>query len=959
MMEHVAQHTKPALALKRQQPFFSPLFVQPKLTIGPVDDSYEREADSVADRVMRMPASPSEQSFFQSTPLSLTPVQRKCAACEEEELQRKEEEKEPVQPKRVFETGIQRKCAGCEEEEKKSVQMKTDNDFQAQRTCSHCAEEEKLQMKAETGNSAGMTAPPLVNRTVNTVGHPLDPLTRGFMEVRFGYDFSKVRIHNDSIAHRSSADIHARAYTHGNHIVFGNGHYQPGTSSGKKLLAHELSHTIQQGSGSHIPTARRKLLLPSADTSSTIQREVEPESIMTASDVLTRIGKVESKYKDVAAKGGAKAANMARLGDLGFSEFNPGAPGAAGPTNAFVYTCRCGFIDMGHFFVSAAVAYAMSFIKQFDLRVNGTSYTIEQMLLKGVDKIEPELEMLINTVPGNQGKNILARVKELLKTGDPAAITMVLGYGTEFYQQLVKLFADRMQKPPKALEGEQRSAFTVEDLSSDCFGAYRGQEIWKRVDHPQKADDTTPIHDIVQKLFTDCKAVFPAEGSDVKCAMMEEITPGSCKHIPGKDIRGIPKQDQNREAPNLLASAKPLCGDPRPLLCEIGTGSDTPGEPLSQATLDINTRNKSISVILPAGSKGTAALGLEGTAIAVIKSDGTITGVGRKDIPGIGPADFSFHTDLDIANVIRGEVPHVGVGLSAGSLTLDAALSISYDGLQRLKDGPFKDEAAKFEEVFKSDDFKKLVLDLIHQKITIEEFSKGVKGLVKEKYPEGLRGAVERNLGIIILDIITHTKFDLSGVGMIEGFPAFYLLLQKRDPIKVQGYDAPIFRYAQAGLLFPQLLRNRSLKQFPAAAGYVEKWLIGDPRPGGPNLNFELSAGIGLPQAELFVGAEGSLTTDTGFKAGIGAYYAFHRFGSREPQKPINFFDARVPENFLKSPEWDQDTRTPPLSAYLTFGTDRRKLSITYSESPSGTKEFWLTFSGTHTIADSKGAGVK
>src|SRR4051794_29147413 len=97
---------------RKQQPFFSPVIVQRKITIGPVDDPYEREADAVADKVMRMPATQTD-SFFQPKPLTVTPVQRKCAACEQEELLQREEveEEQPVQLKHAKEFDIQRKCA--------------------------------------------------------------------------------------------------------------------------------------------------------------------------------------------------------------------------------------------------------------------------------------------------------------------------------------------------------------------------------------------------------------------------------------------------------------------------------------------------------------------------------------------------------------------------------------------------------------------------------------------------------------------------------------------------------------------------------------------------------------------------------------------------------------------------------------------------------------------------------
>ena len=78
-------------------------------------------------------------------------------------------------------------------------------------------------------------------------GQALDPQVRGFMESRFGADFGAVRVHHDVQAARLSGRLCARAFTTGSHIFFGAGQYSPGTSEGRRLLAHELTHTIQQG----------------------------------------------------------------------------------------------------------------------------------------------------------------------------------------------------------------------------------------------------------------------------------------------------------------------------------------------------------------------------------------------------------------------------------------------------------------------------------------------------------------------------------------------------------------------------------------------------------------------------------------------------------------------------------------------------------------------------------------
>ena len=89
-------------------------------------------------------------------------------------------------------------------------------------------------------------APPAVQEVLSSSGQPLDPATRGFMESRFGHDFGNVRVHADARATESAQQIDAAAYTSGSDIVFGAGRYTPGTPSGQRLLAHELTHVIQQ-----------------------------------------------------------------------------------------------------------------------------------------------------------------------------------------------------------------------------------------------------------------------------------------------------------------------------------------------------------------------------------------------------------------------------------------------------------------------------------------------------------------------------------------------------------------------------------------------------------------------------------------------------------------------------------------------------------------------------------------
>ena len=106
-----------------------------------------------------------------------------------------------------------------------------------------------LQRKEANIDKPGAYAADIIAQTVDSSGQPLDRNTRSFMENRFGHDFSDVKIHTGSVAAMSALSINALAYTTGSDIVFNEGQYAPGTDHGKRLLAHELTHVIQQKEG--------------------------------------------------------------------------------------------------------------------------------------------------------------------------------------------------------------------------------------------------------------------------------------------------------------------------------------------------------------------------------------------------------------------------------------------------------------------------------------------------------------------------------------------------------------------------------------------------------------------------------------------------------------------------------------------------------------------------------------
>jgi len=111
-------------------------------------------------------------------------------------------------------------------------------------------EEQNIQRKSLSSDS-GIPAlsPAHVRDAIGSGGHSLDRKTRGFFESRFGYDLGSVRIHSGDHSDTSAQALCAQAYTLNNHIVFNRGKYRPDTDHGKKLLAHELAHVVQQQTG--------------------------------------------------------------------------------------------------------------------------------------------------------------------------------------------------------------------------------------------------------------------------------------------------------------------------------------------------------------------------------------------------------------------------------------------------------------------------------------------------------------------------------------------------------------------------------------------------------------------------------------------------------------------------------------------------------------------------------------
>jgi len=219
--------------------------IQTKLTIGQPGDKYEKEADAVAKKVVSNEPSDIQKTegeeMVQTKPLAntITPLIQTQIEEEEEPVQtflqkQEEEEEELVQPM------IQRQV----EEEEEPVQVKL------QRYEENEEEEGEEIVATKANEQSSSTAPSWIESKISensSNGKPLNDNTKTFMETRIGADFNNVRIHDNERAAQLSQGIHAQAFTTGSNIYFNRGKYAPETASGKKLLAHELTHVVQQG----------------------------------------------------------------------------------------------------------------------------------------------------------------------------------------------------------------------------------------------------------------------------------------------------------------------------------------------------------------------------------------------------------------------------------------------------------------------------------------------------------------------------------------------------------------------------------------------------------------------------------------------------------------------------------------------------------------------------------------
>ncbi len=223
--------------------------VQAKLTVSASDDPQEKEADAVADKVMRAQ---------EPAPVAISPVPAK-----EDKLERKEEKEIQTKQEAPFVNKV-----FCKEDNEEKLQTKSDRSIYQRK---EEQPDEKIQTVTTTNSGLSINrknislyhsdvvqrsgrGPPQSSipfqqnlSASKGSGSRLPDDTRTFMESRFNADFANVRVHTGAGAEQMNNHVQAKAFTHGNDIYFNKGNYAPDTSGGKSLLAHELTHTVQQG----------------------------------------------------------------------------------------------------------------------------------------------------------------------------------------------------------------------------------------------------------------------------------------------------------------------------------------------------------------------------------------------------------------------------------------------------------------------------------------------------------------------------------------------------------------------------------------------------------------------------------------------------------------------------------------------------------------------------------------
>ena len=186
--------------------------------------------------------------------------------------------------------------------------------------CEECKKNRQATLQRAKTNAALMSAaPPIVHEVLRSPGQPLDVATRSCMEPRFGHDFSNVRVHADAKAAESARAVNALAYTVGRDVVFGTGQFSPASTAGRKLIAHELTHVVQQQQGASATSIPDELQIGSPSDASELEAATAPDKLASLGSIAgaatsrarqqvnRQINPMEERSRHLESRGGAPA----------------------------------------------------------------------------------------------------------------------------------------------------------------------------------------------------------------------------------------------------------------------------------------------------------------------------------------------------------------------------------------------------------------------------------------------------------------------------------------------------------------------------------------------------------------------------------------------------------------------------------------------------------------------------
>jgi len=318
--------------------------VQTKLKVGSPDDAHEREADAVAERVMAVPEAT---------------LQRKCATCAQEDEQKKEVE-QPASEKK---------------------------------------DEEEVQRKEAASGATLAPAGAAAIAATRGGGQALPGSERAFFEPRMNVNLGQVRVHADSEAARLSAGLAARAFTVGRDMYFAAGEYRPGSGEGRRLLAHELAHVLQQGQGD-ASTLRRVIELrpPGRGEASAFDRAQELvdrlnrlttalryrlEGRVLRYEVLDEARMNEFDRQMRALMDRAAVVPMRLITGAGYVQANPGAPFEP----ALQDTWTSGYVDLDDLMASDDLGFKTQLVhflteraqtRNYERRIGSPTFTLAE-----------------------------------------------------------------------------------------------------------------------------------------------------------------------------------------------------------------------------------------------------------------------------------------------------------------------------------------------------------------------------------------------------------------------------------------------------------------------------------------------------------------------------------------------------------------------------------------------------